>query len=146
MKNINQVTLTGVLGKPPEVRYFPSGTAVASLSLAVEENRKKGDRWEKQTTWVNVKVWGLNAQALEQTATKGTKIIVAGKLRQESWKTLDGSPRSKLYVEAAMAVIVPESKETLAAGPDAHAPEPETGDPKPGEVPSSDSDNESLPF
>jgi len=95
--SLNCVTLTGRAGRDPEVRFFESGTAVASFSLAVDGFSKGG---EKPTHWIDVKVWGKSAQFCADYLRKGGKVGVAGRLEQEKWTTKDGDERTKLVVVA----------------------------------------------
>lgn len=83
---VNRVQLIGRLGKNPETKSLPSGTAVSKFSLATEEkftdrNGEKQDR----TEWHNVVAWGKLADICEQYLTKGKLIYVEGSLRTESW-------------------------------------------------------------
>jgi single-strand DNA-binding protein len=77
---MNSITLTGRAGRDPEVRYFESGTMVASLTLAV--NRMKRD---EDPDWFNLEIWGKQAQVAADYVRKGSLIGVIGSVRNESW-------------------------------------------------------------
>ena len=87
MAAVNRVTLIGNLGKDPEVRKTPSGSTVASFSLATTEKftDKQGQRQE-QTEWHNVVAWNKSAETIAQYLKKGSSVYVEGKLKTQSWE------------------------------------------------------------
>lgn len=96
---INTVVITGRLGQDPELRYLQSGTAVASLNLAVDDFRKAQDgSSEKITNWFRCNFWGKTAEILNQYARKGKKITVSGSLVQRTWKDRDGNDRTSVEI------------------------------------------------
>ena len=97
--SVNSVTLSGNIGRDPEIRATQNGTSVLSFSLAVNERIKKGDDWSDYTNWVDIVVFGRRADSLSKILSKGTKIAVSGKLRYNAWER-DGKKRSKLEVIA----------------------------------------------
>jgi single-strand DNA-binding protein len=99
--NINDVKIVGNLVKEPEVRYTPKGTAVANISLGVNETYTVDDEKRKTTTFVDVQVWGPSAENLAKLVRKGQEIFVEGALRQEVWDDKEtGKNRSKLFLKA----------------------------------------------
>lgn len=94
MASFNSCTFTGRLGTDPEMRYFESGTAIASFRLAVDQP-KRGKDSEGKTLWVTVNVWGKRAQVIADYAKKGSMILVCGQLGLEEWEK-DGKTNSKL--------------------------------------------------
>ena len=99
--NINDVKIVRNLVKEPEVRYTPKGTPVANVSLGVNETYTVDDEKRKVTTFVDVQVWGANAENLAKLVRKGQEIFVEGALRQEVWDEKEtGKNRSKLFVKA----------------------------------------------
>lgn len=94
---MNQVCLTGRLGHDPELRFIPSGTAVCNASIAVERSYKQGDEWKKETSWVDLVVWGKLGERMATGLAKGDLVTVRGYLRQETWEK-DGQKRSALKV------------------------------------------------
>ncbi len=100
MANLNKVMLIGNLTRDPELRHTPKGTAVAEISLAI--NRVwKDEQGQKQedTTYVDVTLWGRQAEVAQQYLTKGNPVYIEGRLNLDSWddKTT-GQKRSKLKV------------------------------------------------
>lgn len=75
-----KIIIIGNLGRDPEMRYTPDGKAVTSFSVAT--SRKYNDKDE--TTWFRVSVWGKQAEACNQYLTKGSKVLVEGRLRPDS--------------------------------------------------------------
>ena len=95
MSSVNKVILIGNIGKDPEVRYLPSGDAVANLTLATSENwtdKTSGDKKEA-TEWHRVAFFGRTAEVAGQYLKKGAKIYVEGSLRTRKWQDKDGQDR-----------------------------------------------------
>jgi single-strand DNA-binding protein len=98
---INDVKIVGNLVQEPEVRYTPKGTPVANVSLGINETYAVDDEKRKNTTFVDVQVWGSSAENLAKLAHKGQEIFVAGALRQDLWEDKEtGKGRSRLFVKA----------------------------------------------
>ena len=92
---INKVILIGNLGKDPEVKYMPSGDAVANVTLATSEtwnDKSSGERKEK-TEWHRVVFFGKLAEVVGQYLKKGSKIYVEGQLQTRKWQGQDGQDR-----------------------------------------------------
>jgi single-strand DNA-binding protein len=99
MASFNRVILLGNLTRDPELRYIPSGTAVTEIGLAVNDRRKNATgEWIEETTFVDVTLWGRTAEIASEYLTKGTPILVEGRLKLDSWEGQDGQKRSKLRV------------------------------------------------
>ncbi|AFL74410.1 single-stranded DNA-binding protein [Thiocystis violascens] len=95
MAGVNKVILIGNLGADPEVRYMPSGDAVANIRIATSESWKDRNTGEKQerTEWHNVVFFGKIAEIVKQYLHKGSKVYVEGKLRTRKWQGQDGQDR-----------------------------------------------------
>jgi single-strand DNA-binding protein len=101
MASYNRVLLMGNLTRNPEIRYTPSGTAVADLGLAVNENFKnKAGETVEQTCFVDVVVWGRQAETASEYLHKGSPVFVEGRLQLDQWESQQGEKRSKLRVRA----------------------------------------------
>ena len=87
-RGINKVILVGNLGNDPEVRYTPSGTAVANVSVATGESWKDKNTGERQerTEWHRVVFFSRLAEIVEQYLKKGSKVYVEGRLQTRSWE------------------------------------------------------------
>ncbi|QDV72536.1 single-stranded DNA-binding protein [Botrimarina mediterranea] len=99
MASYNRVVLVGNLTRDIELRYIPSGTAVAEIGLAVNDRVKRGDQWVDETTFVDVTLWGRTAEVANQYLNKGSSILIEGRLKLDTWEK-DGQKRSKLRVVA----------------------------------------------
>lgn len=85
-KDLNLCQFIGRLGKDPETRMMPNGTAVVNLTLAVGDDYK--DKYEnrvEQTEWVRIVVFGKLADIVTAYCAKGSKIYISGKLKTRSW-------------------------------------------------------------
>lgn len=100
MASFNKVILMGNLTKDPELRYTPNGTAVASFSLAVNRRYKQGDEFKDEVCYIDIVVFGKQAENCGQYLGKGHGIIIDGRLQQRRWETEDGQKRSKHEVVA----------------------------------------------
>lgn len=97
MASFNRVTLLGNLTRDPELKYIPSGTAVAEVGLAVNERVKKGNEWVDEVHYFDVVLWGKTAEAAANYLNKGSQMLVDGRLRFEQWEK-DGKKHSKVKV------------------------------------------------
>ncbi len=98
----NNVTLTGNITRDPELRFTPSGQAVATFGLAVNrrwQNRQTNE-WEEQVSFFDVKCWAQMAENVSESLGRGTRVVVTGRLEQRSWETENGDKRSKVEVVA----------------------------------------------
>jgi len=103
MANLNRVLLIGNLTRDPEMRYTPSGMAVAKVGLAV--NRKwrdtKTNEVREEVTFVDIDIWGKSAEAANQYLRKGNPVFIEGRLKLDQWDDKQtGQKRSKLKVVA----------------------------------------------
>lgn len=92
--SVNKVILVGHLGKDPEIRYLPSGEAVAGVTLATSEvwKDKQGQKQER-TEWHNISFFGRSAEVVGQYLKKGSQIYVEGSIRTEKWTDKEGKDR-----------------------------------------------------
>jgi single-strand DNA-binding protein len=129
MASLNKVFLMGNLTRDPELRYTPSGTAVATLRLAVNKIYKdKSGQQQKETCFINVVAWGPIAETSNQYLTKGRPVLVEGELVSRSWQGNDGQKRNVIEVRASRVQFMPggprEPKEAdSVAEPQEVAPE-----------------------
>ena len=98
----NSVTLVGNCTRDPELRFTSSGQAVATFGLAVNrrwQNRQTNE-WEEAVSFFDVTCWQQMAENVAESITKGSRVVVTGRLDQRSWETQDGEKRSKVEVVA----------------------------------------------
>jgi len=95
---LNKVFLIGNLGRDPELRYTPSGVALAKFSLATNKY-KSGDK-EKETTWHNIVCWRKTAEWAADNIKKGTLVFVEGEISKRNWKDKNGVDRVSFEINA----------------------------------------------
>jgi single-strand DNA-binding protein len=102
MANYNKVILVGNLTRDPELRYTPSGTAVANLRLAINRKyRDKAQEMKEEVCYVTAVVWSKQAETCNQYLHKGRSVLIEGRLQSRSWEdTQTGKQRSVLEVLA----------------------------------------------
>jgi single-strand DNA-binding protein len=100
MASLNRVLLIGNLTRDPELRYIPSGAAVANLRLAVNSTFKdQAGQRKEETCFVTIVVWGKQAETCNQYLKKGRSVFVEGRLIYRSWEA-EGKTRSTMEVRA----------------------------------------------
>ena len=101
MASYNKVLLMGNLTKDPELRYTPSGAAVANLRLAVNRKyRDKNQELKEEVCFITAVVWNKQAEACNQYLHKGSGVFVEGRLASRSWEDNTGAKRSVIEVKA----------------------------------------------
>ena len=142
---VNRVILIGRLGKDPEIKYTPSGTAMVSFSLATDESRKDADgNRQTQTEWHNIILWGRQAEIAGEYLKKGRLIYLEGRLQTRSWEdSQGGGQRYRTEVIGERFVMLGsrgEGAETSETGKTSAA------QPTQGETPGRAEEEEDLPF
>jgi single-strand DNA-binding protein len=103
MAQDNQVVVVGNLTRDPELRYTPNGAALVKLGIAVSR-RVKDDatgQWrDAETSFFNVTAWRSLAENVAESLTQGSRVVVVGRLRTNSWETPEGEKRSAVEIEA----------------------------------------------
>ena len=115
MANLNKVFLMGNLTRDPELRYIPSGTAVATFTVASNRvyTSAAGEKKE-EACFVRVVSWARQAELAAEYLTKGSPIFVEGRLQSRSWETPDGQKRSTIEVVAQNIQFLGRGKGTGA--------------------------------
>jgi single-strand DNA-binding protein len=97
----NTVTVVGNVTRDPELRFTPSGAAVATFGLAWNRRSQNArGETEEQVSFFDVTCWRQLAENVAESLTKGTRVVVYGRLEQRSWETTDGDRRSKVEIIA----------------------------------------------
>jgi single-strand DNA-binding protein len=98
----NSVTLIGNITRDPELRFTPSGQATASFGLAVNRRwqNRQTQEWEEATSFFDVVCWREQAENASESLSRGSRVIVTGRMEQRSWETSEGEKRSKIEVVA----------------------------------------------
>ncbi len=102
MAGMSKISIIGNLGRDPEVRYTPDGTAVTSFSVAVND-RYKG---EERTMWFRVSAFGKLGEICGNYLSKGKQVYIEGPLRTNDWEDKDGNKRTSLEVTARDMVML----------------------------------------
>jgi single-strand DNA-binding protein len=110
MANYNKVILMGNLTRDPELRYAASGTAIASFGLAVNRRYKQDEDWKEETCFVDIAVFGRQAENCSEYLSKGSPVLIDGRLNYRKWETEDGQTRSKLDVVANIVQFLPSNR------------------------------------
>lgn len=137
-----RLVLVGNLGRDPEMRYTPQGTAVTSFSMATSRKYTTADGQQKEETlWFRVSVWGKQGETVNQYLSKGSKVLVEGSLVGDEngspkiWTGQDGKPRASFEVRANTVRFLSTKREGTAGAP---APE--------GAAEEAPASGEDLPF
>ena len=141
--SVNKAILLGRLGKDPELRYTPSGKAVASFSLATSERWTGQDGQKNEsTTWHNIVAWGKQAELIKEYLRKGREVFIEGRIDNRTYEKKDGS--GKGYISE----IVVQNFSFVGSRGDSQGGGSDTPPPSDSDVPSgsSTSDDDDLPF
>jgi len=124
MPSFNKVIIMGNLVRDPELRYTPSGQAVADIRIAINRRRRtSGGQTQQETTFVDITAWGRHAETISQRFSKSDPIFIEGRLARDEWVGKDGVRRSKLHVVLeSFRFLTPPARK---AEPQQEAPKPQ---------------------
>ncbi|MDP8957177.1 MAG: single-stranded DNA-binding protein [Actinomycetota bacterium] len=102
MAQDNQVMIVGNVTRDPELRYTPNGAALVKFGVAVSRRvRDESGQWkDADTSFFDVTAWRTLAENVAESITQGSRVVVVGRLRTNSWETPEGERRSKVEIEA----------------------------------------------
>ena len=125
MASLNKVLLIGNLTRPPELRYTPSGAAVADMRMAVSRNytTQSGEKRD-ETAFLTVIAWGKTAENCSEYLDKGSQIFVEGRIQTRDWEGKDGQKRTSTEVVAERVQFMSRTKGAGAGAPAAMAAAP----------------------
>jgi single-strand DNA-binding protein len=99
--SFNKIIVVGNLGRDPELRYTPQGSAVCDFSIATNEKRRdKAGELQNVVTWFRVTLWNKQAENASKYLTKGSSVYIEGRLRIEEWTDREGNNRYSLDINA----------------------------------------------
>ncbi len=125
MASVNKVILVGNLGRDPEVRFLPSGEAVANLNLATTDTWKdKAGEKQESTEWHRISFFGRQAEVCQQYLSKGSQIYVEGSLRTRKWQDKEGQERTTTEIRGDRMQMLGGKSGSNASGGDS-APSPQ---------------------
>jgi len=157
MASVNKVMLLGNLTRDPEIRYTPKGTAVTDLGMAINRIRT-GDNGERieEVTYVDVTLWGRQAELAGQYLGKGRPVFIEGRLQLDQWDDKQsGQKRSRLRVVGENMQFLPGGGGGNAGGGSAYESEQSSQDQPSSSAPSNqggapandfDNDDDDIPF
>ena len=145
MASINKVMLLGNLGSDPELRYTSGGTAVADLRLATNRRFKGRDgEWQDDTQWHRIVVWAKQAENCKEYLSKGSQVLVEGRLQTRQWEDRDGNKRYTTEVVADMVHFL--SGRGGGGGGYDEPPPPDDRDMQPAPPAASTVEDDDIPF
>jgi single-strand DNA-binding protein len=112
VRNLNRVVLTGGLTRDPELRQTPGGTSVATVRLGFTTLRKVGGAWQERSNYVDIEVWGAQAESVSGHLSKGRQIAVDGRLEWREFLTRDGERRQTHTVVADAVEFLADGRRT----------------------------------
>ncbi len=132
---VNTVILMGNLTRDPELRYTPQGKSVCKFGIAVNRKYRQAEEMKEEVTFINIVVFGKQADACGQYLNKGNGVLVEGRIQENRWETEEGQKRSRHEVVAQSVHFMPRKGESSGAGSssqgDTSAPPDETTDIEP---------------
>ncbi len=158
MASYNRVILVGNLTRDVELKYTQQGTAVTELGLAVNDRRKnQNGEWHDETTFVDVTLWSRTAEIAAEYLTKGSPVLIEGRLKYDTWET-DGQKRSKLRVVGERMQMLggggggrggsrpPQPHQAAASANEYQSAAPAAPGPAPGSAPPNAPPADDIPF
>lgn len=145
---MNNINIIGTMVRDLELRYLPSGTAVGSFAIAVNQDYKnqQGQKVEK-TSFFDVKVVGKQSETINQYFHKGSRIGITGSLEQETWSAQDGTNRSRVIIKLEnFSFIDRKSDNQNSQGQNNQKQQRQQPTQRNEYVPEFDVDDESIPF
>lgn len=109
----NKVILMGNLTRDPELRYTPQGTSVCNFGIAVNRKYKQAEEVKEEVTFINIVVFGKQADTCGQYLNKGSAVLIEGRLQERRWETEDGKKRSKHEVVAQNVRFLSRKQESV---------------------------------
>jgi len=142
MSSLNKVILIGNLGRDPECRFMPNGTAVTNFSIATTESwkDKSGEKQEK-TEWHRISTFGNLAEICGVYLKKGSQVYIGGKLLTRKWTDKDGAEKYTTEIIADELKMLGSRPGDSGSAPRQEAPKPATK--QPAKV---DEFNDDMPF
>ena len=117
MAGINKAILVGRLGKDPEIRYTPSGTAIANFTMATSENYKDKDgQKQERTEWHRIVAFGKLAEICGEYLAKGKQVYIEGRIQTRSWDDKDGNKKYMTEIVANTMQMLGKPEDASAVG------------------------------
>lgn len=149
MASFNKIIIVGYLGRDPEMRFTPQGTAVCQFSVATTERRKdRNGEFQDHTTWFRVTVWDKRAETVSQYLSKGKQVYVEGRLRAEEYTDREGQKRLSLEVSATDIQFLGSRGDEAGGAPVARqsTPAPSQSKGAADDIPTTSIHDDDIPF
>lgn len=144
---VNKVILIGRLGKDPDMRYTPSGTAVANFSIATNSSYKDSDgNWNDKTEWHNIVTFGRTAEVAGEYLKKGKLVYIDGRLQTSSWEDQNGQKRYKTEVVGSELQLIGPRGESESTTESDQTAEVADDTPPPDTAAPASEEEDDLPF
>ncbi|MBI5047510.1 MAG: single-stranded DNA-binding protein [Deltaproteobacteria bacterium] len=115
MAGVNKAILVGRLGKDPEIKYMPSGTAIANFTMATSENYKDKDgQKQERTEWHRIVAFGKLAEICGEYLAKGKQVYIEGRIQTRSWDDKDGNKKYMTEIVANTMQMLGKPEGTAA--------------------------------
>lgn len=122
MAGVNKAILVGRLGKDPEIKYTPSGTAIANFTMATSENYKDKDgQKQERTEWHKIVAFGKLAEICGEYLAKGKQVYIEGRIQTRSWDDKDGNKKYMTEIVANTMQMLGKPDATASSGQTAAA-------------------------
>jgi len=106
-RGLNRVLLIGNLGADPEIKFAPSGTAIANFNLATTEGKKNANgEWEDATEWHRIVFFGRQAESCRDYLKKGSRIYMEGRIQTRSWEDQSGQRQYRTEIVGASFLML----------------------------------------
>ncbi|MEE8257407.1 MAG: single-stranded DNA-binding protein [Acidobacteriota bacterium] len=140
--SINKVILIGRLGRDPEVKYTPSGQAVAKFSIATDETYKdRNGEQQRRTEWHNIVAWRRLAEICGEYLAKGKLVYIEGRIQTRQWEDREGNKRNTTEIVAReMKMLSPKGEG------DRSEPSSQQSESTPAPAPSPEITDDDIPF
>jgi single-strand DNA-binding protein len=147
--SLNKCLIIGNLGRDPEMRYTPSGTAVTQFSVAVNRNSKdESGEWKKETEWFRVVLFRENAERAAEWLRKGTKVFIEGRIQTRQYEKDGQTHYMTELIADRFANLDPRQRDEEGAGDEIRASRPVGPGKAPAPVPAGGDDfgDDPIPF
>jgi single-strand DNA-binding protein len=123
-KSVNKVILIGNLGQDPDIKYTPTGKALAKFSLATNDRFKdKSGEWQDRAEWHNILAWQRLAEIVGEYLKQGSRVYIEGKLQTSSWEDRNSGEKKYRTEIVARDIVLLGSRENGADEGDQASPE-----------------------
>jgi single-strand DNA-binding protein len=149
--SFNKIIIVGNLGRDPELRYTPQGTAVCNFSMATTDKRRdKSGEFQEVTTWFRVTLWDKKAEVAAKYLQKGSQVYIEGRLKLDEWTDRDGNTRQTLDVTGTdmqfVGTAAGRDSGGYSADMDDNMPEPPAASASSAAVGTTPSADDDIPF